>query len=372
MSLLPHGRPSVALRPARCPGRGQRKALPLVPLKPKKCPRVRLSVKFYCALGSLRWYRWFPVWRGAIKGTERESNPETKSLISQIKFLTKFLILLYWSPHRDRVRAYKHQQGRKGSIMMILGIRHAMCLSVAASALSFVVVRSAVAGTYYVPATVSVGVHGDKDTLFTPGAPCTIMGGTHDTDEPNYMLLWFDLTKWPDNPEISAVSLQLTRESGDIPGSSPAYAVKARAFYAGNDAWYTAPDHVTGNYQYFDLAGDDDTAWTGGTTSGVRAAGNDYLGGTNTWDATDTRVTVGFGSNCAKIEKWVTGTSENNGMLLYCSPNLSNSPFFYGADAAAVADRPTLIIEAESPEPTTVAILLSGGCLLLLRRRRAR
>ena len=219
------------------------------------------------------------------------------------------------------------------------------------------------AGVHLVTAEVSVAVHRGNNATATPGAPCRITeGGTDYAND--FMLLWFDFSGWPTDPGVTAVTLRLTR-SYDEPGIDPdEYVVRARGFYAGNDAWYAAPDSATGNWQRYDPAGGH-LPWKddAGADCDVEAAGNEYLGGGNTWNGDVLEIAL----DPADVEAWITGARPNNGLRLYGDRTRSDA--FYGAAAADVAHRPTLLIEAEAPEPASLGVLLLGAAALVIRRR---
>jgi len=217
------------------------------------------------------------------------------------------------------------------------------------------------AGTHVLYADVSVGVKFDSDSTFTPGMPCKITNPPTDS-QTDYMLIRFDFAGWQNDTIVSSARLRLTRSGGQNP--SP-YIVYAYGLCTDNTDWYLAPQNATGLWQYYDTGGDSNIPWKNSSGQPDTIENADYwLGGSgSTWDGETLEISL----NAVKVQNWITGTTPNNGMRL--ESNKTSAPYFYGSGAANVTDRPTLIIEADAPEPTSLVILGVGSFGVLFRRR---
>jgi len=223
--------------------------------------------------------------------------------------------------------------------------------------------QSVSAGTHILYADVSVGVKFESDSTFAPGLPCEITSPPTDS-QTDYMLVRFDFTGWPSNTTVSSANLRLTMSGGQNP--SP-YIIYAYGFCGDNTDWYLAPQNATGTWQYYDNGGDGDITWKNSSGQADTIENADYwLGGSGgTWDGETLEISL----NAVEVQNWITGATPNNGMRL--EGNKTSVPYFYGSGAANVTDRPTLIIEADAPEPASLVILSMGTIVLLFNRRRA-
>ncbi len=220
------------------------------------------------------------------------------------------------------------------------------------------------AETYILCADVSVGAKFDSDNTFTPSQPCTITSPPTDS-QTDYMLVRFDFTGWPNHTIVFGAKMRLTKSGGQNP--SP-YTVYAYGFYDDNTDWYLAPQNATGLWQYYDTRGDDDIPWKNSSGQADTIENADYwLGGSgSSWDGETLEVSL----NTAGVQDWIAGATPNNGLRL--ESNRTSVPYFYGSGAANVSDRPTLIIEADAPEPGSLILLTVGAISLLTKRRRRR
>jgi hypothetical protein len=221
--------------------------------------------------------------------------------------------------------------------------------------------QTASAGTHIIYADVSVGVKFDSDDTFTPGLPCEITHPPTDS-QTDYMLVRFDFTGWPGDTIVSSAGLRLTRSGGQNP--SP-YTIHAYGFYGDNTDWYLAPQNASVLWQCYDTR-NGNIPWKNNSGQADTIENADYwLGGSgSTWDG----ETLVISLNVAEVQNWIAGATPNNGMRL--EGNKTSVPYFYGSGAANQADRPTLIIEADAPEPAGLVLLTVGAIGLLSKRRR--
>ncbi len=223
--------------------------------------------------------------------------------------------------------------------------------------------QPASASPHILYADVSVGVKFNSDSTFTPGLPCTITNPPTDSDT-DYMLVRFDFTGWPDDTVVTSAKLRLTASGGQNP--TP-YIVYAYGFCNDNTDWYLAPQNAAGLWQYYDT-GSGNIPWKNSLGQVDTIENADYwLGGSgSTWDGATLEISL----DAAKVQDWITGSTPNNGLRL--DSNKTSVPYFYGSGAANAADRPTLIIEADAPEPASLVVLGIGAFCLLFKRERHR
>ncbi len=214
--------------------------------------------------------------------------------------------------------------------------------------------------TEYMPADVALGINLRTNDAANLTDPCYL--STYSDYPTDNMLVWFDFTGWPTNTDVQSATLRLTRSSIETTGN---YDITAWALQAGNTTWYKYPSFVTGNYQYDDgEGGNPEVPWNDGDGGAVTVeeAGDLYFG--NIYDYSWNGDVIDLTLGPSKVENWLSGAYENNGLRVYGTTTWSDKFYVSGPN------KPVLIIESDAPEPASFALLALGGVGLLLSKRR--
>lgn len=213
---------------------------------------------------------------------------------------------------------------------------------------------------------VTVTRSSELSLALTAGESSAAVPGTSgwitDTTTRHYMLVRFDLSALPSAAVVHSATLRLTRESGQLPDP---YTVWAWAFQPGNDLWYERPEEVTGLAQRRASTGESEAPWRNrdGQPGSLEEAGSLYLGGPSSWSGNALELPL----VPATVQTWLTGELPNNGLRVHSYRSIS--PRFYGSGAPVAADRPTLVLSVELPEPSAFVIAVAGAAMLRPRRR---